>query len=125
LVRPGHVEQRQQAAELCEKVHRTLKEQSDGWRHRSIFERQWVIRDFKKTSGMSAEEWLDVLDRLGKALQGDGDIIKPPLEKLAAYYTHLADLARGYEKDAAKLEEDLHHVYGWRDEVVQLEELLK
>ena len=72
-------EQRHQAAELCEKVRRTLKEQSDGWRQRSIFERQWVIRDFKKTAGMSAGEWLDALDSLGKALQGHGKIVKPPL----------------------------------------------
>ena len=117
--------QRQQAADLCEKVRRTLKEQSDGWRQRSIFERQWVIRDFKKTTSMSAEEWLDILDRLTKALKGNGDFIIPPLEKLVAYYNHLAELARGYEKDAAKLEENLRHVYSWRDEVVQLEELLK
>jgi NAD(P)-dependent dehydrogenase (short-subunit alcohol dehydrogenase family) len=116
-------DQRQQAADWSVKVRHTLKEQSDGWKHRSIFERQWVIRDFKKTTGMSAEEWLDALDRLTKALQG-GDIIKPPLEKLAAYYSHLAELAKGYEKDSAKLEENLRHVYSWRDEVLELENLL-
>jgi NAD(P)-dependent dehydrogenase (short-subunit alcohol dehydrogenase family) len=117
--------QRQQAAVACEKVRRTLKEQSDGWKQRSIFERQWVIHDFKKTTSMSAEEWLDTLDRLERGLQGDGEMIKPPLDNLAAYYNHLADLARGYEKDTAKLEENLRHVYGWRDEVVELAILLK
>jgi len=47
-----------------------------------------------------------------------------PLEKLAGYYQHLADLAKGYEKDAAKLDENLRYVYGWRDEVKALEEIL-
>lgn len=116
---------REQAAEACEKVRRTLKEQSDGWKHRNVFERQWVIRDFKKTTGMSAEEWLDALDSLMRALQGQGDIVKPPLEKLADYYDHLAELAKGYEKDTAKLEDNLRHVYGWRDEVNDLDKALK
>jgi len=117
--------QRQHAADLCEKVLLTLKEQSNGWRQRSIFERQWVIRDFKKTSGMSAEEWLDTLQQLEARLRGEGSISVPPLSKLAGYYNHLVELAKGYEKDAAKLQENLEHVYGWRDEVQQLENLLK
>ena len=116
------LENRQQS---CVRVRMTLKEQSEEWRKRSLFERQWVIRDFKKTAGMSAEEWLDALNRLGKALQGDGDIVTPPLEKLAAYYAHQGELARGYEKDATKLEENLKHVYAWRDEVNELEMMLK
>ena len=103
--------QRQQAVDLCEKVRLTLKEQSEGWRQRSIFERQWVIRDFKKTSGMSAEEWLDTLAGLKTGLQGKGDISLPPLSKLSGYYNHLAELAKGYEKDPVKLEENLKHVY--------------
>lgn len=52
-----------------------------------------------------------------KTLRGEGAITSLPLEKLAGYYEHLAESAKGYEKDAAKLEENLRHVYGWRDEV--------
>ena len=100
------------------------RQQSDDWKHRSIFERQWVIRDFRKTAGMSVEEWLDALARLETSFKGDGEIAVLPLPKLAGYYNHLAELAKGYEKDAAKLQENLQHVYGWRDEVEQLEKLL-
>ncbi len=121
----GNSDQRRQAVTQCEKVRKTLQEQSNGWKQRSIFEKQWVIRDFKKTSGMSAEEWLSALDQLSRGLQGDGRLDELPLEKLAGYYTHLAELAKGYEKDAAKLEENLKHVYGWRDEVAELARILK
>ncbi len=117
-------EKRKQAQALCEAVHVTLKEQSDGWKSRSLFERQWVIRDFKKTAGMPVEEWLSMLERLEENLQGEGAIMRLPLEKLAGYYDHLAELAKGYEKDRAKLEENLRHVYGWRDEVKELEKIL-
>ena len=33
---------------------------------------------------------------------------------------HLAELVKGYEKNAVKLEENLQHVYGWKDEVDKL-----
>lgn len=113
-------ETRKQAQSLCEAVLVTLQDQSEGWKSRSLFERQWVVRDFKKTAGMPVEEWLSSLERLEESLRGDGVIIPLPLEKLAGYYEHLAELAKGYEKDAARLDENLRHVYGWRDEVKAL-----
>ena len=112
-------DKRDQALALCEAVLVTLTEQSNGWKSRSLFERQWVIRDFKKTAGMPAEEWLERLRELKDNLQR-GVVSHPPLDKLAGYYDHLAELAKGYEKDPAKLEENLRHVYRWRDEVEAL-----
>ena len=119
-----NAERREQAQVLCERVRVTLKEQSDGWKRRSLFERQWVIRDFKKTAGMPVEEWLDKLTSLEENLRGDEAVSPLPLEKLAGYYNHLAELAKGYEKDPVKLQENLLHVYGWRDEVEQLEKMI-
>ncbi len=119
-----NAEKRKQAQALCEAVLVTLKEQSEGWKSRSLFERQWVIRDFKKTAGMPVEEWLSSLERLNENLRGDGAILSLPLDKLAGYYEHLAELAKGYEKDRAKLDENLKHVYRWRDEVKELEKAL-
>jgi hypothetical protein len=119
-----NADKRRQAQALCEVVLVTLKEQSQGWKSRSLFERQWVIRDFKKTAGMPVEEWLLTLERLKNELARDEGFTRPPLKKLAGYYEHLADLAKGYEKDPAKLEENLGHVYGWRDEVQGLIKLL-
>jgi short-subunit dehydrogenase involved in D-alanine esterification of teichoic acids len=118
-----NVEKREQAGALCEAVRRTLQEQSDGWKQRSLFERQWVIRDFRKIAGMPVEEWLETLRQLEANLQR-GVAAHPPLDKLAGYYEHLAELAKGFEKDPAKLEENLQHVYRWRDEVNELEKAL-
>ena len=70
------------------------------------------------------EEWLSTLEHLKNSLSGEGVVNRPPLEKLSGYYEHLAELAKGYEKDAVKLEENLRHVYVWRDEVKALEKLL-
>ena len=124
ITAPLNADKREKAQALCETVYRTLKEQSQSWKSRSIFERQWVIRDFKKTAGMPVEEWLTSLENLKAQLAGKGAVTAPPLEKLAGYYEHLAELAKGYEKDQAKLAENLRHVYGWRDEVQELKKLL-
>jgi len=118
------VMQRQKAQELCARVHLTLKEQSEGWKHRSIFERQWVIRDFKKNAGMPVEEWLDALVQMERGLGSSGPIVRPPLEKLSGYYNHLAELAKGYEKNPDTLADSLRHVYAWKDEVEQLNLML-
>jgi NAD(P)-dependent dehydrogenase (short-subunit alcohol dehydrogenase family) len=118
-------EKRQQAAALCQAVRATLAEQAEGWKHRSLFERQWVIRDFRKTAGMPVEEWLETLKRLADCLQEGVPIPPPPLEKLAGYYNHLAELAKGYEKNPAKLQESLRHVYGWKEEVERLQEAVR
>jgi NAD(P)-dependent dehydrogenase (short-subunit alcohol dehydrogenase family) len=117
-------DRRAESLALCRRVRTTLEEQAEGWKGRSLFERQWVIRDFRKTAGSSAEEWLAALASLEKALQGEGEVACPPLDKLASYYDHLAELAKGYEKDPAKLAQDLRHVYGWRDEVNSLAALI-
>jgi len=116
-------DKREQVRALCEAVRLTLKAQSDDWKRRSLFERQWVIRDFRKTAGMPVEEWLDMLQQLEENL-GRGVVSHPPLEKLAGYYNHLAELAKGYEKDPAKLQDNLRHVYGWKDEVEKLEKMI-
>jgi NAD(P)-dependent dehydrogenase (short-subunit alcohol dehydrogenase family) len=118
-------EQWRLARALCKRVQTTLAEQSEGWKGRSLFERQWVIRDFKKTAGMPVEAWLDALEGLNTALSlPKGEIPNLPLEKLAGYYAHLGDLARGYEKDPLKLEENLRFIQSWQADVEELEKLL-
>jgi NAD(P)-dependent dehydrogenase (short-subunit alcohol dehydrogenase family) len=114
-----------QALALCQAVRATLAEQSEGWKHRSLFERQWVIRDFRKTAGMPVEGWLEILQRLEACLQAGAPVAPPPLAKLAGYYNHLAELAKGYEKNPAKLQESLRQVYGWKEEVEKLQEALR
>ena len=53
-------------------IKRSLKtylEQSEGWKKRNLFERQWVSRDFKKTTGMSIDEMQTTLKALGNNLK--------------------------------------------------------
>jgi len=118
----------QRALSLCRSVRTTLQEQAEGWAKRSLFERQWMIRDFRKNAGMSAEHWLEAIDALAQALRAsDGEshsTALPPLEHLAGFYAHLQKLATGYEKDPGKLEEQLKVVKSWQDDVESLRALV-
>ena len=116
------------ALNLCRQVRQTLEQQAQGWQRRSIFERQWMLRDFKKNAGMPVEQWLDILSQLEHHLeardQTDTAAMHPPLERLAGFYTHLGELAKGYEKDQARLAEALTHIDSWIAEVDRLREVL-
>jgi hypothetical protein len=113
---------------LCRSVHGTLAEQSAGWKDRSVFEQQWLIRTFRKKASLPVEEWLKVLARLEEALAAQDAAsmaaINTPFDRLAAYYAHLYEMAKGYVKDPAQREEQLRIVGGWRAEVEGLGALL-
>jgi NAD(P)-dependent dehydrogenase (short-subunit alcohol dehydrogenase family) len=117
------------ALSLCRSVSTTLREQSKGWSERSLFERQWMFRDFKKNAGMPVEQWLQRLSELETALEeGDRDSIPSrnvSISRLAHYYEHLMQLAKGYERDPVKLESQLCIMQNWVDEANSLALLLE
>lgn len=116
--------EREQSLITAKRVLDTFQSQTEGWKERSLFERQWMLRDFKKNAGMPVEIWLDQLNSLVSSLKNNTPIPETPLEKLSNYYEHMAELAKGYEKDQQKLAENLKHIYTWRDDVINLIKLL-
>jgi NAD(P)-dependent dehydrogenase (short-subunit alcohol dehydrogenase family) len=103
--------------QLLDKIHRTLQEQSDGWKQRSLFERQWVIRDFKKSTGEPVENILAWLKEKQSGQPGFLKVDVEKMQKLSSYYKHLADLAKGYEKDKQKLADSLSHIQSWIEDI--------
>lgn len=100
--------------ELYQAVLKTFLEQSEGWKKRNLFERQWVSRDFKKTTGMSIDEMQTNLKTLGDNLKtGTTAEFIGPLNQLATYYGHQQNQLRGFEKNPQKLEENLKIIDGW------------
>jgi NAD(P)-dependent dehydrogenase (short-subunit alcohol dehydrogenase family) len=121
-------EKRQQALALCQAVRRTLAQEIDGWKQRSLFERQWMLRYFKQHAGLSAEDALDGLDQLEASLQtkGDGaaDKYRDLPGQIGRYYVSYGDLAKSAIKDPAKLAEYLELMQGWQKSANDLSRLL-
>ena len=123
-VRPGSVADVAAAREACDQVLATLTDQSVGWKQRSFFERQWMMRDFKQRVGVPVERCIEMVDALGRNLSsaparpGDRDLAT--LKRLAAFYAHLGELAAGYVKDPSQREEQLKITTSWATEVERL-----
>lgn len=110
-------------------VTKTYIEQYDGWLKRNIFERQWVLRDFKKTVGMSVDEMKNRLLQISKAsgetedysfIEGQRDIFL----NLKKYYERQYKLLQGYEKDPQKLKENSEIVKSWIQELENILSIL-
>ena len=112
--------------ELYQAVLKTYTEQSEGWKKRNLFERQWLSRDFKKSTGMSIDEMLTTLKALGtnlKTNQATAELIQP-IKQLGAYYVHQQEQLKGFEKDPNKLQENLKIIDGWIFDVNELVQTL-
>ena len=117
-----------QALTLTREVKTALSGQVDGWLKRSLFERQWMLRDFKTHSGMSADDWLENLTRLEHLLEARDAAnvagLNVPLNHLAQYFKHYCKLARSNVKDQNVLSEQIQIINGWIDAADRLAALL-
>jgi NAD(P)-dependent dehydrogenase (short-subunit alcohol dehydrogenase family) len=115
---------REKAVKALDKVRSTFAQQSEGWKSRNLFERQWVARDFKKQTGMSIDEMADALSKARASLVegvGVGEL-QDKMKALRKYYGHQSDLLKGFEKDNEKLDIGLRTIEGW---VTEIDELLR
>jgi len=106
------------AFSLVSSMQKTLLEQSESWQKRSVFERQWIFRDFKKYTGAALEYFLSLLDELKKTIMDRGEISEALIkklqpQKLADYWEHQKELLKGYEKDPEKFKEYSGVIEGW------------
>jgi len=100
------------AVEIIVKVIHTFNEQYNGWICMNIFEKQWVLRDFKKSVGISADECHEKLNHLMDAIESSyflqSDYVSLFI-KLKNYFERQCKLLQGYEKDTEKLQ--IHSKY--------------
>lgn len=103
--------------EILLRVIKTYEEQYDGWKKRNVFERQWVLRDFKKTVGKSAD---DVYTAMNKMKENKGVLSINEyslLKSLRIYWKHQYQLLQNFEKNKEKLEENSNIIKGWISDI--------
>ena len=108
-------------AEVLGRVARTFSEQYKGWKERNVFERQWVLRDFRKCVGRPADE---VQARMQELAQSGGLLAADDrrlLEALVRYWQRQAQLLQSFEKDPQKRQEHSRTIAGW---IADLQSLL-
>jgi NAD(P)-dependent dehydrogenase (short-subunit alcohol dehydrogenase family) len=110
-------------------IKKTLEEQSEGWRSRPVFERQWVLRDFKKYTGFPPEYFIENNIHFEIKLQQNNltksEIKKLQLDKLHSYYLHQLVLLRDYEKNQNKLQEYTEAITSWISAIEEFNKYLE
>jgi NAD(P)-dependent dehydrogenase (short-subunit alcohol dehydrogenase family) len=101
--------------ELFQSVLKIYSEQSEGWKKRNLFERQWVARDFKKSTGLSIDEMLTTVKALGNSMKAGTSTAEyiEPIRKLSDYYVHQQEQLRGFEKNPEKLSTNVQIIENW------------
>ena len=117
-----------QAETLCGEVRATLAKEVEGWKQRPLFEKQWMLRDFKQVSGMTPDQALLAIDQLSLELKNN-DPAKlsqsaQVVQKIVLYHRHYIQLAKNSVKDKGKLAVWLETMQGWLENAQRLADLL-
>ena len=113
------------AIEAARRVRASFEEQVAGWRARSLFERKWMERDFRRHAGAPIAAVQGDLDGLVRSLEAGG--LGPDtsvLQRLRTYYCRYEQLARDHTRDVDKLDIALSAIAGWQEELDELERVL-
>ena len=111
---------------LLVRIFDTFQAQYHGWLQRNLFERQWVLRDFKKRVGLPAEAVANTLQTARNTLErGESPTLSPALfAKLQAYWQHQYTLLQSFEKDPDQREAYGRQIQAWIADLQQLRDLL-
>lgn len=102
-------------------------EQYAGWMQRNVFERQWILRDFKKTVGIPAEQFQKDLQHLKRNLDSGEtptyESYRNHFQKLNQYFQHQYKLLQSYEKNPDKLKKNSEILLSWIKDLTAIEKV--
>lgn len=92
-------------------------DQYQNWQTKKMFQKQFILSDFKKQMGLPADSFKVQLEALQGQIQnnewGDFKDSKKLFEKWRCFYEHQMKLLQGYEKNAAQLASDTKLLSSW------------
>lgn len=94
-------------------------DQYQSWQKKKLFQKQFILTDFKKQMGLPADSFKKQLEALqGQCQNHQWDSFlnsKEMFVKLQRFYKHQKDLLQDYEKNAAQLANDTKLLNSWID----------
>jgi NAD(P)-dependent dehydrogenase (short-subunit alcohol dehydrogenase family) len=103
-------------------------DQYQNWQSKKMFQKQFILSDFKKQMGLPAESFKKQLEALQSQIQNNewGNFIdsKKLFIKWRCFYEHQMKLLQGYEKNAAQLASDTKLLSSWIDTLQEITNVL-
>ena len=100
-------------------------DQYQNWQKKKLFEKQFILSDFKKQMGLPAESFKIQIEVLQGQIQNNewGNFLdsKEMFIKWRRFYEHQIKLLQGYEKNEARLASDIKLLNSW---IQKLQEII-
>ena len=101
-------------------------DQYQNWQKKKLFQKQFILSDFKKQMGLPADSFKIQIESLQDQIHNNewGNFLdsKEMFIKWRCFYEHQIKLLQGYEKNAAQLASDSKHLNSW---IENLQEIIK
>jgi len=101
-------------------------DQYQNWQKKKLFQKQFILSDFKKQMGLPAESFKIQIETLQGQIHNNewGNFLdsKKMFIKWRCFYEHQIKLLQGYEKNAAQLASDTKLLNSW---IENLQEIIK
>lgn len=98
------------------------------WQKKNLFQKQFILSDFKKQMGMPAESFKIQIEVMQGQIENNewGSFLnsKELFIKWRCFYEHQMKLLQGYEKNAAQLESDTKLLNSWIDSLQKIINIL-
>ena len=102
---------------LFASIAHVFYDQYDGWQKKNLFQKKFILSDFKKQMGVPAETFKLRLETLQAQIQDKhwDNLLdsKDMFIKLQHFYEHQRELISGFEKDPARLKSDTALLNEW------------
>lgn len=102
---------------LFNRIIDVFLDQYNGWQKKNLFQKQFILSDFKKQMGLPAESFKKQLETLQSQIQNhqwdNFKNSKGMFLKLQHFYEHQKGLLQNYEKDMAQLNNDTNLLNSW------------
>ncbi len=102
--------------------------QYQSWQMKKLFQKQFILSDFKKQMGMKADSYKKLLEDLQAQTQNNqwDNFLdsKDMFIKLQNFYKHQKDLLQNYEKNMMQLANDTKLLNSWIDIIQELIDIL-
>lgn len=110
-------------------VLETYRQQSDVWRGRSGIERQRVLEDFKRNTGLSVDQAMEALRQVRDKLT-QNELPEPEYDQLfvgtlRSFYMHQKEIMMSHEKDRIKAATNAAVINGWTDDIDEFERIYR
>lgn len=102
---------------LFNSISDVFYDQYQNWQKKKLFQKQFILSDFKKQMGLSAESFKMQIEALQRQIQNseweDFFQSKNMFIKWRCFYEHQIKLLQGYEKNAEQLAKDIKFLNSW------------